>query len=282
MLNKKCGFCVRLITSLGVLISVAIADPLPLPGSVLTNGVQKDTFVNVPSGNPTYPVTFGFGSGGGFTATIDNTNTVMWCVDAMEDISPPATYNADLVEVSQIGSNSSYVRYGGVSSWSTAITGDNTAQQRYEMATYLTSKYPGVPAGPTQPYTLTDQELQAAIWEIMWNNSISSESGITLTQVQNGDGAFNSADENAVAKYIAAAQNFVNNPANASFFNNYAVVSGAAGSNGTLATSGFQTFIVPLDSPVPEPASIVLLGSLIAGVFTLTRRQRARRVSQMS
>ena len=211
----------------------------------------------------------------------------MWCVDAMEDISPPTTYNADLVEVSQISANSSDVRYGnvvgttGANSWGISIPGDNTAQLRYEMAAYLTSQYPGVtstdPAGPNPSNTLTDQELQAAIWETMWNNSINSESGITLASVQSGDGSFNSADETAVANYITAAQTFVNNPANASFFNSFAVVSGGVSSTGALlAASGIQTYIVPVDSPVPEPASFILFGSLIAGLFLYTRRLRTK------
>ena len=88
MLNKRCSLWVGLITSLGVFAGLANADPEPLPGTVLnSSGVHIYTSVNVPAGNPTYPVSFGFGSGGGFTTTIDSTNTVMWCVDAMEDIS---------------------------------------------------------------------------------------------------------------------------------------------------------------------------------------------------
>ena len=64
----------------------------------------------------------------------------------------------------------------------------------------------------------------------MWNNSISSESGITLASVETGDGSFTSAEQTAVAGYITAAQTFVNNPANASFFNSFAVVSGGVSS----------------------------------------------------
>jgi hypothetical protein len=284
MLNKKCGLCVGLITLLGLFISVAVADPLP--ASVLTNGVQKDTLVNVPGGNPTYPVSFSFGSGGGFTATIDSTNTVMWCVDAMEDISPPALYNADLVEVSKIAANPSYVRYGLVTSWGIDMPTYDTAQQRFEMATYLVSLYPGVPAGPNPSNTLMDRELQAAIWEIMWNNSITPGGGITLSSITSGgtDPAtdFTSTEQTQVTAYITQAKSFVHNNPNASLFNYYAVVSGGVSSDGSLSsppTLGTQTYIVLL---TPEPASIIMLGSLIASVFALTRRHRARRVSQMS
>lgn len=269
---------------LGVFSGVAGANPTPLPSTVLnSSGYQLNTPVTVPSGNPTYPVSFSFGSGGGFTSTIDSTNTIMWCVDAEEDISPPTTYNADLVKLSTISTNSSYTRYGSVSSsqWQLKLSGDNTALQRYEMAAYLISQYPGYPVGPSPSNTLTDQELQAAIWETMWNSSVTPQGGLTYSKVSNGGGTFNTADETAVSNYVSQAETFVNNSANASFFNNFAVVSGGVNSSGSLQSPGVQTYIVPLYSPsaVPEPASIVLLGSLLAGVCVLTRRFRAKRVT---
>jgi hypothetical protein len=274
MVNRILFLSAGFIVSFGIFTDTAVADPQPLSPANLTNGVQLDTSVNVPAGNPTYPVSFSFGSGGGFTTTIDATNTVMWCVDAQEDISPPTTYNADIVEVSQIGANANDVRYGNVGAWQLSLPGDNTAQERYEMAAYLVSLYPGVPAGPTQPQTAGDRELQTAIWEIMWNGS-SSESGITFSQIQS-DGA-NAAN---VTADIQAAQTFVNNLANASFFNNYAVVSGGANANGLL-TPGIQTYIVPL-SAVPEPTSVILLGSVVAGVFALKRRAQLKRIRKIN
>ncbi len=229
MLNRTCSLSVVLITLSFLSANVALADPQPLPSSVLnSSGVQLDTSVHVPSGNPTYPVSFNFGSGGGFTATIDSTNTVMWCVDAEEAISPPTTYNADLVELSKVATDKSYVRYGNVSSsqWKLSLSGDNTPLQRYEMAAYLISQYPGLPAGPNPSNTLTDKELQTAIWEVMWNTSVSPAGSVTWSKIFNGGGALNTADENQVATYISQAQSFVNNSANASFFNNFAIVTG--------------------------------------------------------
>ncbi len=86
-----------------------------------------------------------------------------------------------------------------------SLAGDNTAQQRYEMAAYLVNQYPGIPAGPSPSNTATDKELQTAIWEIMWNNSMTPESSITYSQIQS-DGA----NTTNVAADITAAQNFVN------------------------------------------------------------------------
>ncbi len=276
MINTRYSLCAGLVVSLGVFSVAAVADPVPLSSTVLnSNGVQIYTSVNVPAGNPTYPVSFSFGSGGGFTATIDSTNTAMWCVDAEEDISPPTTYNADIVEVSQIGNNSSDVRFGNVGSSGWALNlgpGYDTPQERFEMATYLVNQYPGLPGGPTPSNTTTDQELQTAIWEIMWNNSVTSESGITFSAIQN-DGT----NMSNVAADITAAQNFVNANPNASLFNNYAVISGGANANGSLITPGIQTYLVQLDA-VPEPASVVLFGSLVGGVLALTKRTRSKRV----
>ncbi len=278
MSSLQCSICVGFIAA--VFSGVAIADPVALPSSNLnSSGYQLSTSVNMPSGNPTYPVSFSFGSGGGFTATIDSTNTAMWCVDAEEDVSPPTKYNADLVQLSTISSNSSYVRYGSVtgSGWQNNLGVDNTAQKRFEMAAYLISQYPGVPAGPNPSNTTTDKELQTAIWEIMWNSTVPPQGGITYSKIT-GDGT-NAAN---VATDIFNAQNFVNNAANASFFNNYAVVSGGANLDGSLISPGIQTYIVQLaPSAVPEPASVFLFGSLLAGAFALTRRTRAKRLRSM-
>jgi hypothetical protein len=286
MSNRSCGLYIGVIVMSGVFAGSAAANPQPLPSTVLnSSGYQLNTSVSVGASNPAYPVSFNFGSGGGFTATIDSTNTIMWCVDAEEDIAPPTTYNADLVKLSTIGTNSSYARYGNVSSsqWQLNLSGDNTAQQRYEMAAYLISQYPGYPVGPSPSNTLTDQELQAAIWETLWNSSVSPQGGLTYSKVFNGGGAFNSTDETAVANYISQAQAFVNNSSNASFFNNFALVSGGVNSNGSLQSPGVQTYIVPLYTPatVPEPASIVLLGSLLAGAFLLVRRLRAKPIDRV-
>src|SRR5579875_940005 len=295
MLKPESNACVVLIGCLTFFAGFAAADPQPLSSSVLNgSGVQLYTSVNVPAGNPAYPVSFNFGSGGGFTTTIDSTNTVMWCVDAEEDIAPPTTYNADIVEVSKIGSNSSDVRYGSVTSgqWQNSYTVITTTQQRYEMAAYLVSTYPGVSTGtvtgPTQSPSLTldEQEIQTAIWEIMWNSSVSPQGSITYSDIANGSNGtalFTTSEKSTILSLITQAQTYVENNPNATLFNDYAVVSGGANSNGSLQSPGIQTYLVQLNSPsaVPEPASVVLLGSLLAFVFLLTYRlRRVQRVRE--
>ncbi|MGH9436546.1 MAG: PEP-CTERM sorting domain-containing protein [Terriglobia bacterium] len=274
-----------------VFAGIAAADLAPLPGSVLnSSGVQTNTTVSVLDG--TYPVGFNFGYGGGFTASIDAIDTVIWCVDAEEDITLPTHYQADLVQLSQIGSNTNDVRYGTVTSgWQLDLSGAD-AQQRYEMAAYLIDKYyPGVSAsagtvaGPTQPANLMDQEIQTAIWELLWNSSVSPQGGITWPDIQSGSKTstplFNPTDMTAITGYINDAQTWVSANPTASLFDNYAVVSGSLNSDGTLHSPGIQTYLVQL-TPVPEPASVILLASLLVAAFALVRRTRTKRARHIS
>src|SRR5579862_8579680 len=94
---------------------LALADAFPAsllaPNGVLTN--QAVTVLTDPP-NPKYPVSFAFGTGGGFAATVDGINTIVWCVDAEEDISFPTSYQADIVQLSTLVANSADVRYGSV------------------------------------------------------------------------------------------------------------------------------------------------------------------------
>ena len=262
------------LTKLTVLTTLftglALADALP-SNLIPSDGVLKDTFVQVgsPSVNPQYPVTFGFGTGGGFEATIHSVNTVLWCVDAEEDIWFPTKYYADIVSLPTVATNSSYVRYGGVSGadWQLNLgPSDNNALSRFEMAAYLVSQYGNFPNGPS-PNDTTNREIQTAIWEITWNDSvITPGGGITFNTIKGG------APSGPVQTYITQAQACIDHPASCAFNPaNYAVVSGPLTSvtSGDLASLGYQTYIVQL---TPEPASIALLGVVGAWVFFARRR----------
>jgi hypothetical protein len=268
---------VGLVTGFGLVCGLAIADPLP--GSLIgPGGALLNVSVTVSSDppNPEYPVSFGFGTGGGFAATVDGYNTIVWCVDSEEDISFPTSYQADLVALPTVGTNASYVQYGNVSSWSLAAD-YNTALFRYEVAAYLVSEYEGFPNGPSSS-DLNDQELQTAAWEMMYNSSVSSS--ITFGDVQDGDGAFDTSDESQIATDISNAETCVlnDNAPGCSPFNpsDFAVLSGPVTSAGNLTSGGYQTYLVDL-TPVPEPSSIVLLLGALSICAILSGRRSHRK-----
>lgn len=256
-----------------VFAAIAAADPQPLPSSILdSNGVLRPVSVNVPSGNPAYPIKFNWFEGGGFTAIVDGYSTVMWCVDAEETISPPESYWASLVQVSQVTNNANDVRYGNVTYWENngppPSSTNYTAQQRYEMAAYLiNSYYSPLPNGPNPSNTAQTRSVQTAIWELLWNGAAADR--FSYNEIS-GDGS-------APSSYINSAENFITSNPNSSIFDDYAVVTGSVHTN--YYWKGVQTYLVQLTSPspVPEPASVVLLASLLLSILLLTQRVRAKR-----
>ena len=281
------------LTKLTVLTTLftglALADAFPAsllaPNGVLTNQAV-DVLPDPP--NPRYPVKFTFGTGGGFEATVAGFDTILWCVDAEEDIWFPTKYSTDIVQLSTVATNASDVRYGNVSgvySSTTNPTGwaldlgasDNDALARFEMAAYLVSQYGNFPAGPSGNDAASiamNKEIQTAIWEITWNNSVSPGGGITYAAISSAapSGVPSATFLPAVQNYINQAQACIDHPASCAFNPaNYAVVSGPLTSvtSGDLASLGYQTYIVQL---TPEPTSIALLGVVGAWVFFARRR----------
>ncbi len=271
------------LTKLTVLTTLctglALADAFP--ASLLApNGVLTDKAITVLSQppNPVYPVKFAFGTGGGFEATVDGINTIVWCVDAEEDIKFPTSYHGDIVQLSTLVANSADVRYGSVTgaTWQNSLPGDNDALARFEMAAYLVSQYGNFPSGPSSSNAM-NQEIQTAIWEIMWNSSVNPQGGITYAKIAKApsgipQATFDAAINDPTTGYIALAKQCIDNLATCAFNPaNYAVVSGAVKSSGALKPTGYQTYIVQL---TPEPASIALLGVVGAWVFFARRRLR--------
>lgn len=265
---------------LGMITSAAWADPLPAAilnsaGALLNTGVD---IKSAAQGNPTYPVNFSFGTGGGFAATIDGYNTTVWCVDAEEYIWLPTTYQADVISLNSIAANAAYVHYGNVTGvyngtsnttgWQLDLGADNNALARYRMAAYLVSLYQGFPNGPS-PNSTQNKDLQTAIWEITWNHSLTPD--LTFGQIQNGVGA---SDQAIVQNYITQAQAFADNGANAGFFENFAIVSGSVNAAGGLTSPGYQTYVVQLNA-VPEPAGWLVLLIGLALIMLRPYRRRA-------
>lgn len=257
--------------------SAARADALP--NTILgSTGVLLDTSVTLNASNPTHGVYFSFpgglsGYGGGFGAVVDGYNTTVWCVDVEEDTNFGQSYHADVVSTANLtGTNLNDVKYGNVtgSGWAMSLGANNdNATARYQMAAYLAShNYSNFPNGPAN--TPSNADVQLAIWEVMFNNSISNPNPSWSALLQAA-----APDSSNIASLIGAAETFVDNPANASYFNNFAIVSGnVVDQNGTLGTPGYQTYLVQL-SPVPEPSSWL---ALFAGLALLSlAKVRSRR-----
>jgi len=265
------------IAGLGMMSTSARADALP--ATILnSNGVLLNTSVAVSSApqNPTYPVSFSFGDGGGFAAAVDGHNTTVWCVDSEEDIWFPTNYQGDLVSTAHLTSNLTDVKYGNVTG--TGSTGNvwaldlgaanNNATARFQMAAYLVSKYESFPNGPVND--ANDRNLQVAIWEITYNYSVSSS--LSFAQIQGA-----APDPTAAANYISQAETFVDNSANASYFNNFAILSGNVNSSGAMSGTGYQTYVVQLNT-VPEPASWMALFAGL-GLLALAKLRLGRRLA---
>ncbi len=291
----KCGFAraASLLLAAGLWVGTASADPIPV-GVFGGANVIANTPVTVKGAppNPSYPVNFTFrsgggtftGTGGGFAATVDGINTLVWCVDSEEDISFPTSYHGDLVQLSAVASNPNYVRYGNLaaSAWSLGLGSPyDTPAARYFMAAYLVSQYEGMPNGPSAD-DMTDRALQTAAWELTFNNSVTPGFGLTFSQIQSGGVTYSGANltnfQNMVAGDISGAQACLINPSSCASFDpaNWAILSGDVDAGGNLRTPGYQTYMVRLSS-VPEPSTLgLLVGVLCACGLAAWKKRRAR------
>ena len=217
------------------------------------------------------------GCGGSFRATVytgpvetgtATSDVDIWCVDSQFN-SINSNYNASIVALSAIPSNSNVVRYGsiGTTGWGYDNPGgvtNDTAQMRYIMAAALIQQYD--PSQNMPDNDLRDKAIQRAIWQLTANPNTSSFTiGDISSGVIGGSGTW--------LDYAASQINNVN-------LNGWAVISG--GLNG--AATGFsgspnvQTFIVRLTGGnnlnLPEPGFYGVLAIGLTGLFTVVSRRR--------
>lgn len=223
----------------------AVAAPLPLSAI----GIGKTISI---TGHP-YNVL----GGGGFNATVDGFDTIVWCVDSQNTISVGDLYIANVILLGDwTGGQNPLVRKGTNTNWSDGLS--LTALQRYQASAYLIEQYSGFPDGPNAD-NAANRRIQRAIWRI--------------THQKGGGGDFPASN----TEYTNAV-NFITNPANVNFGKGtWAVISGSVNANGDLVKPSYQTFMVQVaPADVPEPATYGLLGAALCGLAILRRRRASQ------
>ena len=275
---------------LGLVLALGSAVAGPLPISESATGLYKMVDVIATTSSPYYldkPAgMYGYNYGaGGFTATVEGQETVLWCVDSQLWVATsPLRANVVLIEdIPAADANPSTVqpvRYGDVGvvgSWTndlSAILGVadpnlNTAKTRFSLAAYLISQYSDTDSDGFGPdaKTATDKAIQRAIWTITHNNSMGSladTAGYSLIH-----GAAGTTDPTTERYWIEQAYA---NLASVQL-DRWAVVSWVAlDASGALSTrDDIQTMLVQV---VPEPGFYGLLALGLAGIV-LRRYRRA-------
>jgi len=253
--------------------SAALAAPVP----VSSLGWGQSVTVNT---NPlTYPVTInGVGIGGGFSGDIAGRQTIFWCVDSQLDVSWGSNvYKANVTPLTGLnqGSWDGSARYEdvtgtGSNGWYYDLgTSFNNAEARYRMAAWLVSQYLQFPAGPTPDPNPTNQAIQAAIWKVMLNKTLSYDADVLGLPVTAGSPSGSS-------DWIDAAKTFVSSRYDDPFFNNWAIVSGGVVPQGNAwvfdSNHKYQTFLV---QTTPEPGFYGLLALALAGLFLAYTKRSA-------
>jgi hypothetical protein len=215
--------------------------------------------------------------GGGAKGTLNGVSVELFCDNFANEINVPATYTANVTDLSTTA-NLDETRFGGVlsSDWTTIALsgGDSTATAddtffnsgagssalaRYEMVAYLVSLY-NVPQGGNT----ANSNIQDAIWALM--DPTANSQSINANKV--------TTDLEAAAGWYTTMNMPGNLDALNSFLNGFEVVSDVkmTFANG-LGVGGFQEQIVMSPTPDPRAGIFLLLGLFVAGAF-LVRRSR--------
>lgn len=265
-------------------VSVAQANvPLPANGAYL--GID---YIQVLGANSTTGC-FSLGCGGEFSGTItlagqgpaalaNAVTTNFWCVDFQEDFNYGDGGYADVVQLPSVTGNAN-VRYSNVGtggsnpSWTTDLGSSfDTAQERYNLAAYLVSQYPGVSGNLANPLIVNNanaSEIQQAIWVIMSNNSAGIGAQFTINGVGNSVDTYFNNDSSDVQSLIEGAKANYRGTAG-----QWAIVSWDADpATGALTGANHQTFLVEM-SGVPEPSFYGLLALGMGGMYVAVRRRK--------
>jgi hypothetical protein len=250
----------KLLSVLAITLALGViayaAGPLP----VTALGTAKPIVINTQP----YPVS----DGGLFLGTVNTLSTNFWCIDSQLTTPVPGSGLGNVIGLNNIsGTNTQYGGINAVSgspAWTNALGGVfDTAQIRFEMDAYLISQYEATSGGPLGPSsyrapadTTRNQNIQGAIWAIMYNNSVP--------------------DDNLGGKTITSGELAWINAAKTSYTSvdptKWAAVSWVVTGAGSLSgTPDRQTFLVEV---VPEPGFYGALALGLGGLFFFVGRKR--------
>jgi hypothetical protein len=261
------GFRVSLVLVAALWVAAPLREAFADEVTITDNSWYGDTGITVNAAGTVYT---GYPIGPQQVTVTDLTNPSLsatvsnaWCIDFTEDITVPGTYSYNLVSFSPSGLTS--VSGSLTAPEPAALLTTNTAgipKINYLMALGNALLAPGSPYNPGNLYGTQDDiasAIQIAIWEELYTPTAYPGASISYS----GASTIVSNDVNS---FLTDASNNISYPGTG-----YALISTALGPQ-QLA---YTTASVAPPHQVPEPGSLVLLGSALAGFAAIRRRRSA-------